>query len=138
VPIVHQRLANEFLLSLSRRALRIIAPYLRGEEQRDAFTEFHAAFKEELLRYEYERLANELVLRLSRRALQIIAPCLCGDDLPEAFDAFYAAFKEEFHRYEKEQERTEARLKGARPAVHTTDGGEAGTDGRPSGKSKDR
>ena len=52
---MHQRLANEFLLRLSRRALAIIAPCLRGEEQRDAFSEFHAAFKEELLRYEQDR-----------------------------------------------------------------------------------
>jgi hypothetical protein len=49
---MHQRLANEFLLQLARRALAIIAPCLREEEQRDAFAEFHAAFEEELLRYE--------------------------------------------------------------------------------------
>jgi hypothetical protein len=53
--IMHQRLANEFLLQLARRALAIIAPCLREEERRDAFAEFLAAFKEELLRYENER-----------------------------------------------------------------------------------
>jgi hypothetical protein len=52
---MHIRLANEFLLRLARRALGIIAPCLREEEQRDAFAEFHSAFKEELLRYEYKR-----------------------------------------------------------------------------------
>ena len=44
---MHQRLANEFLLRLARRALQIIAPCLREEEHRDAFEEFTAAFKEE-------------------------------------------------------------------------------------------
>jgi hypothetical protein len=52
---MHQRLANEFVLRLARRALAIIGPCLREEEWRDAFDEFHAAFKEELLRYEQER-----------------------------------------------------------------------------------
>jgi hypothetical protein len=52
---MHQRLANEFVFRLARRALAIIAPCLREEEWRDAFDEFHAAFKEELLRYEEER-----------------------------------------------------------------------------------
>jgi hypothetical protein len=52
---MHQRLANEFLFRLARRALAIIAPCLREEEQRDAFSEFHMAFKEELLRYEEEK-----------------------------------------------------------------------------------
>ncbi len=52
---MHQRLANEFVIRLARRALSIIAPCLREEEWRDAFDEFHEAFKEELLRYEEER-----------------------------------------------------------------------------------
>jgi hypothetical protein len=52
---MHQRLANEFVIRLARRALAIISPCLREEEWRDAFDEFHAAFKEELLRYEQER-----------------------------------------------------------------------------------
>jgi hypothetical protein len=52
---MHQRLANEFVIRLARRALSIIAPCLREEEWRDAFDEFHAAFREELLRYEEER-----------------------------------------------------------------------------------
>jgi hypothetical protein len=52
---MHQRLANEFVIRLARRALAIIAPCLREEEWRDAFDEFHAAFREELLRYEEER-----------------------------------------------------------------------------------
>lgn len=52
---MHQRLANELVLRLARRALSIIAPCLREEEHRDAFSEFHDAFKEELLRYEDER-----------------------------------------------------------------------------------
>jgi hypothetical protein len=60
---MHQRLANEFLMQLARRALAIIAPCLRKEEQRDAFAEFHAAFKEELLRYENER--EQLQARLA-------------------------------------------------------------------------
>ena len=52
---MHQRLANEFVIRLARRALAIIAPSLREEEWRDAFEEFHMAFKEELLQYEQER-----------------------------------------------------------------------------------
>ncbi len=52
---MHQRLANEFVIRLARRALAIIAPCLREEEWRDAFDEFHVAFKEELLSYEEER-----------------------------------------------------------------------------------
>ncbi len=52
---MHQRLANEFLLRLGRRALAIIAPCLRDEEHHDALAVFHAAFQEELLRYERER-----------------------------------------------------------------------------------
>ena len=52
---MHQRLANEFVIRLARRVLAIIAPCLREEEWRDAFDEFHEAFKEEPLRYEEER-----------------------------------------------------------------------------------
>jgi hypothetical protein len=64
---MHQRLANEFLLRLARRALAIIAPCLREEEQRDALAEFHAAFKEELLRYENERKWLQARLTRARR-----------------------------------------------------------------------
>jgi hypothetical protein len=60
---MHQRLANEFVLRLARRALAIIAPCLREEEWRDAFQEFHEAFKEELIRYEVER--DRMNLRLT-------------------------------------------------------------------------
>jgi hypothetical protein len=58
----HERLENEFLLRLARRALHIIAPCLREEEHRDAFNEFHAAFKEELLWFEcqWERMQTRL------------------------------------------------------------------------------
>jgi hypothetical protein len=63
---MHQRLANEFLLRLARRALAIIAPCLREEEQRDAFEEFHMAFKEELLRYEEEKDRLQARLRARR------------------------------------------------------------------------
>jgi hypothetical protein len=63
---MHQRLANEFLLRLARRALAIIAPCLREEEQRDAFAEFHTAFKEELLRYEEEKDRMQSRLKGSR------------------------------------------------------------------------
>lgn len=52
---MHKRLENEFIFRLARRALAIIAPCLREEEQRDAFCEFHQAFAEELAWYEYER-----------------------------------------------------------------------------------
>jgi hypothetical protein len=52
---MHQRLANEFLFRLARRATRIASPALREEDLRDAYQEFHAAFKEELGWYEYER-----------------------------------------------------------------------------------
>ena len=52
---MHQRLANEFVLRLARRALDIISPCLRPEEFRDALDEFHAAFREELFRYEEAR-----------------------------------------------------------------------------------
>jgi hypothetical protein len=55
VVTMHERLANEFLLRLARRATWIISPALREEEQRDAFEEFHAAFREELCWYEIER-----------------------------------------------------------------------------------
>jgi hypothetical protein len=60
---MHQRLANEFVIRLARRALAIIAPCLREEEWRDAFDEFHDAFKEEVLRYEEERERMEARLR---------------------------------------------------------------------------
>jgi hypothetical protein len=69
---MHQRLANEFLLRLSRRALAIIAPCLREEEQRDAFSEFHEAFKEELLRYEQDR--ERMQARLNGRPAAVPAP----------------------------------------------------------------
>jgi hypothetical protein len=69
---MHQRLANEFLLRLSRRALAIIAPCLREEQQRDAFSEFHAAFKEELLRYEQDR--ERMQARLNGRPAAVLAP----------------------------------------------------------------
>jgi hypothetical protein len=51
---MNQRLKNELVLRLARRALSIIAPCLREEEQRDAFDEFHAAFREEVVWYEVQ------------------------------------------------------------------------------------
>ena len=62
---MHQRLANEFLLRLAKRATWIISPALREEEQHDAYQEFHAAFKEELCWYEYERA--KMLARLAGR-----------------------------------------------------------------------
>jgi hypothetical protein len=64
---VHQRLVNEFLLRLARRALQIIAPCLREEEYRDAFDEFFAAFKEELLWFEHESERIQARLAGARR-----------------------------------------------------------------------
>lgn len=52
---MHQRLENEFLYRLARRAVAIVTPCLREEEWRDAFEEFHLAFKEELHWYEEQR-----------------------------------------------------------------------------------
>jgi hypothetical protein len=65
---MHQRLSQEFLLRLARRAVGVIAPCLREEEMRDAFEEFYAAFKEELIRYEYER--ERMAARLSGRPIR--------------------------------------------------------------------
>jgi hypothetical protein len=68
---MHQRLANEFLLCLSRRALAIIAPCLPEEDKRGAFSEFHAAFKEELLRYEQDRERMQARLRARPSAARL-------------------------------------------------------------------
>jgi hypothetical protein len=46
---------NELTERLAGRALAIIAPCLREEEWRDAFQEFAAAFRDELIRHEVER-----------------------------------------------------------------------------------
>jgi hypothetical protein len=69
---MHQRLANEFLLRLARRAPAIIAPCLREEEQRDAFSEFHAAFKQELLRYEEDRERMQARLKARPSAVRAL------------------------------------------------------------------
>lgn len=52
---MHQRYLNELTQRLAHRALSIIAPCLREEEHKDAFMEFAAAFREELIRHEVER-----------------------------------------------------------------------------------
>jgi hypothetical protein len=51
---MNQRLKNELILRLARRALAIIAPCLMESEHRDAFDEFHTAFREEILWYEVQ------------------------------------------------------------------------------------
>jgi hypothetical protein len=87
----NQRLANEFLLRLAKRATWIICPALRPEEQRDAFQEFHAAFKEELTWYEYERakmlarLAGQQAPGRREVAESLEAECPQGE-APEALD----------------------------------------------------
>lgn len=52
---MHERLANEFVFRLARRAAAIVARCLRDDEKRVAFDRFHRAFREELCRYEEER-----------------------------------------------------------------------------------
>ncbi len=47
-----------------------MSPALREEEQRDAFEEFHAAFKEELLRYEQARERMQARLQGCRKPKQ--------------------------------------------------------------------
>lgn len=69
---MHQRLAQEFLLRLSKRALWVISPALREEEFRDAFEGFHAAFKEELDWYEFEK--ERMAARLAGRPMRTDAP----------------------------------------------------------------
>jgi hypothetical protein len=64
---MHQRLANEFLLRLARRALQVIAPCLREEEWNDAFQEFVAAFKTELDWFQCEAKRMEARLAGSTR-----------------------------------------------------------------------
>ena len=60
---MHERLLNELVLRLARRALGIIAPCLGEEEHRDAFDGFCEAFKVELLMYEQNR--DHMEARLS-------------------------------------------------------------------------
>jgi hypothetical protein len=67
-PDDNQRLSNEFLLHLARRAVQIIAFCLREEELRDAFEEFYAAFKEELSWYEFEQ--QRMAARLAGRPIR--------------------------------------------------------------------
>lgn len=53
---MHQRYLNELSQRLAHRAITIIAPCLtREEELKDAFLEFAAAFREELVRHDVER-----------------------------------------------------------------------------------
>jgi len=52
---MHQRLFNECTHRLARTALSIVAPCLREEEQREAFSEFAKAFRDDLVWYEAER-----------------------------------------------------------------------------------
>ena len=61
----HERLANEFVLRLAKRALWIIAPVLREEEHHDAFEEFARAFHEELVQYELDQ--KRMIARLKGR-----------------------------------------------------------------------
>ena len=63
---MHQRLMNELVLSLARRALGVISACLRDDEHNDAFQEFCKAFKEELSRYEQKR--KRMNTRLSPEA----------------------------------------------------------------------
>lgn len=49
------RALTELNHRLARRALGRVAHLLREEEHRDAFDEFYAAFRDELLRYEVQR-----------------------------------------------------------------------------------
>lgn len=51
----HHRLFSELTHRLARRALAVIAPLIRDEERRDAFAEFCACFRDELLWYETQR-----------------------------------------------------------------------------------
>jgi hypothetical protein len=64
----NQRLENEFLLRLSKRAVWVVSPALREEEMRDAFESFHAAFKEELGWYEFEK--ERMAARLAGRPIR--------------------------------------------------------------------
>ena len=111
---MHQRLAQEFLLRLSKRALWVVSPALREDAFRDAFDEFYSAFKDELDWYEFERDRNEFLLRLARRAVHTIAFCLREEEMRDAFEEFHAAFKEELLHYEQARERMQARLAGRR------------------------
>lgn len=52
---MHERLANELVFRLARRALAIVARCLREEERRDVFDYFQRAFREELYQYEVQR-----------------------------------------------------------------------------------
>jgi hypothetical protein len=61
---MNQRLKNELIIRLAKRALFIIAPCLREEERRDAFDEFCSAFGEELAWYETQ--ADRMNKRLGR------------------------------------------------------------------------
>lgn len=49
------RLLTDLNHRLARQALTRVAHLLREEEHRDAFDEFYAAFRDELLRYEVQR-----------------------------------------------------------------------------------
>jgi len=60
---MHRRFPNEVACRLALRALAIISPCLREEEQGDAFEEFYYAFEEEILIYEQERQLKEATPR---------------------------------------------------------------------------
>lgn len=65
---MHQRELNVLTQRLAHRAIAIIAPCLtREEEVKDAFLEFAAAFREELLRHEVERERMQKRLGKSER-----------------------------------------------------------------------
>jgi hypothetical protein len=59
---VHQRLLNELVLRLARRALGI-ALNVREEECRERFSAFCKAFREEALLYEVQRERMEARLK---------------------------------------------------------------------------
>ena len=63
---MHQRLMNELVLNLARRALGVISACLRDDEHNDAFQEFCKVFKEELSRYEEKR--DRMATRLGGQA----------------------------------------------------------------------
>ena len=80
---MHQRLMNELVLSLARRALGVIAPCLRDEEHNDAFREFFEAFKEELLRYEEKRERMQTRLKGPAKFGGVSsAPCVFSQQVP--------------------------------------------------------
>jgi hypothetical protein len=61
---MNQRMLNECVSDLARRALAIIAPALMEAEHRDAYEEFARSFREALLWYEIQR--ERMLVRLGK------------------------------------------------------------------------